>query len=104
MGQGDVQCAVAAHGHAVDATIAAARLDAIVAFDEGKEFANEEIFVAHMSVPGIDVEGASGGGRGDDEFADFAAVPQILNEIPASGADQGLLVTAESVEIVEDRI
>ena len=41
---------------------------------------------------------------GDDEFADFVAVPQVLNEVPASTADESLLVAAESVEIIEDGV
>jgi len=73
-----------------------------VAFDEGEEFADEEILVAHFAVARVDVEAAVGAGRDDQEFADLLLLPHVFDEVPAALGEQGLRVFSEAVEEIEN--
>src|ERR1700676_2493475 len=94
--------AVSAHRHARYSATGAPGLNMVMALDEGKKFANQEILITHAPIARINVEAAPGGRRGDDEFTNFAAIPQVLDDVPAAAADQGLLVAAKSVEIIQN--
>ena len=72
--------------------------------DIGNELAHKEIAIAHASVGGIDVEGASSFSGDDQEIGNLALLAEVLNYIPAAGLEQSLFVVAEAVEKIEDRI
>src|SRR5690242_9372220 len=104
MREGQMQRAVAAHGDASDGARGAFRSDAIVAFDERNEFLKKEIFVAHAAIARIDVESSIRFRRDHEVFADFLLLPLVLDDVPAAGTYQKLLVVAEAVEKVENGI
>jgi hypothetical protein len=102
MSESEMQSSVAAHGNAGDGAIGAAGANAVVAFDEGKEFLKEKIFVAEFVVAGIDIEGGFAGGGGDEEILEAAFFAKIFDQVPAVGVEKGLLVVAEAVKEIED--
>lgn len=78
--------------------------DAVVNFDEGQKFADEEILVADAAVARIDVERAAGAGSDDEEVVDFAMLPEVFDHVEAAGIDEELGVAAETVEEIKDGI
>src|SRR5487761_266957 len=104
MAKSQVQSAVAPHGNSANAAIMAAGPRAIRAFNERQEFADEEILVAVVTVARIDVETGVRVGRDDQKFAKLVLLPKILNQIPSTGADEHLLVFAQAVKKIKDRI
>src|SRR5579863_3662336 len=95
---------VASHGDAGDGAVTLVAKNAVMTFDEGQKFADEEVLVADAAVSGVDVEGAAGAGRDDEEVGDLAVLPEVLDHVEAAGIDEELRVAAETVEEVEDRI
>src|SRR5579862_3115454 len=82
----------------------AVRADPIVALDDGQEFLDEKILVPDAAVARIDVKGAAGSGRGNQELADAFLVPEILDQVPAAGIEEDLLIFAEAVKEIEHRV
>jgi hypothetical protein len=68
MVEGQMKRAEAAHGDAIDGAIRAAWRDAVALFDKGKEFLDQEIFVAVLAILGIDVETCAAVGCSDQEI------------------------------------
>src|SRR5690348_4480038 len=102
MAKGEVKGAIAAHGNTGDGAVGASGASAVVALDERKKFAEEEIFVADVAVTRIDVEAGAGSGRGDEEFVELLFLPGVFDEIPAAGMEEHLLVIAEAVKEIEN--
>ena len=102
--EGEAERSVAAHGDAGNAAMAAVAKNAVVRLDVGQEFADEEILVADAGVARVDVKGAAGAGRDDQELGDFLLLVQILDHIQAAAGDELLGVAAQAVKEVEDGI
>ena len=67
----------------------------------GDEFADEEIFVMHAPVFGVDVERSVGFRRDDDKFAHLLLLPHIFNNLPAAAGDQKTLVAAKAMQKIK---
>src|SRR5581483_10939339 len=104
MAEGKMKGAVASHGDAGNRAIGAAGTGAIVALDEGEKFLEQEIVEAALAVAGIDVEAGAARRRGNQEFLELPLFPQILDQVPAAGMEKHLLVVAEAVKKVENRV
>ncbi len=102
MTEGEMERAVASHGDAGDGAIGAAGGDAVVLFDVGKKFLEEEILVAIFTVARVDVETGAAVGSGDEEVLEFLFVAHVFDEIPEAGVDEELFVVAEAVEGIEN--
>lgn len=103
MTEGEMQGAVAAHGNARDRAIGAAWARSITAFDEREEFAQKEVLVTEFAVARVDVKAGCARGSGNEEFLEAAFFAEILDEVPAAGVEERLLVVAEAVEEIENR-
>src|SRR5260370_3897882 len=88
------QRAIASHGNATDAPGFTARGDAVATLDRGHEFLQEEILIAEAAIVRVDEKTGVAGGTDDHEIAEFAAVPERLHHVAASGAHGPLLVVA----------
>jgi hypothetical protein len=103
MAEREMERAVAAHGDAGNSAIGATRMNAVVAFNEGKEFFQQKVFVTILAIARIDIETRATAWRGDEELFQLAFFPEILDEIPGAGVNEHLFVIAEAVEEIEDR-
>ena len=79
MTEGEMERAVSAHGDAGDGAMGAAGSDAIVFFDEGKKFLEQEIFVAIFAIAGVDVEAGVAVGSDDEEILELVFVAQVFD-------------------------
>jgi len=103
MREGQMKGAVSTHGNAGNGAIGAAGADAVVGGDEGKKFAQKEIFVTALAVEGVDVEAGAPRGSSDEEFLEKAFVAEIFDEVPGAGVKKGLFVVAEAMEEIQNR-
>ena len=92
--EGNAQCAVSTHGHAFNAARLTCRLDAVLTFNEGHEFLQEEVAVTFLAVGRVHVKAAAALRRHDNEIADLLLLAQVLDQGPRSTVDQCLLVVA----------
>lgn len=98
----EMQRAIAAHGDSRDGAIGTARTHAVAALDERKEFLEKKVLVTNFAVERVDVEAGAARGSGDEEFLDAAFFAEVVDEVPASGTKEHLLVVAETVKEIED--
>lgn len=98
----EMQCSIATHGNARDGAVAAAGGDAVVLFDVGEKFLQQEIFVALLAVFRIDIKSGAGVGCGDQKILDLAFFAHVFEEIPRAGVHERLFVIAESMEEIQD--
>ena len=102
MAEGEMQCAIAAHGDTGDGTVGAAGRDAVAFFDEREKFLQQKIFVAVPAVFCIDIKTRAALRRGDQKTFQFAFFALVFDKVPRAGVDEELLVVAKSVEVIED--
>ena len=104
MGEGETQRAVSSHGNAGDGPALPSRADAIFAFDRRDEFLQKEIAVAERVARRVDVETALAFRRHHQKVTDLMLAAQVFDHAPSAGAEQRLLVLAETVQEVEHGI
>src|SRR5579864_8870127 len=104
MAKRQMQRAVATHGNSANATIAAAGPRAVRAFNKRQKFADEEILITFAAIARIDVEAGARIRRDNQKLAELMLLPKILDQIPPAGTDKHLLVFAEAVKKIENRI
>src|ERR1700688_1331066 len=104
MKESETQRAVTAHRDAADRPIISALLDAVFVLDEGDEFLQEEIAVAHGTVGRIDIERLSTLGSDDEKFSNFALLPEIVEQSPSARVKKSSLVVAEAVQKIKHRV
>src|SRR5580658_2307991 len=103
MQEGQAQRAITAHGNSADSPFGTIACGSVAMLDEGDELPQKEIFVARMAIMGIDIEAGFARRRYDQEFAYLVTLPEIFDQVPASGTDEGLLVVAEAMKKIQDR-
>src|SRR5579859_1050472 len=100
--EGKAQRAVAAHGDAFDRAAAPVVRYPEAALHLRNKFANEKIFVEHVSVAGVDVEGVLALRRDDYEFAQALLLPGVLNCTGSATGGEKALVAAQPVQEIQD--
>src|ERR1700690_612038 len=103
MQEGQPQRPETPHRNSADSPLEAIACDSVAMFDEGNEFAQQEILVTRVAIVGIDVKAGLGCWRYDQEFAQLVALPKIFGEIHGARTDEGLFVIAEPVKKIQDR-
>src|SRR5215471_21071442 len=98
------QCAVASHRNPADGAVGTSTAEVVFALDLRHELLQEEIAVAHGFIRGIDVEASPALGRHDQKVAHLALVTQIIQQSPAATVEQSLLVVAQSMQKIQNRI
>src|SRR5579872_848214 len=104
MAERKTQRSISAHRDSRNATIGATLGNAVFRFDKRNKFLQEEIAVTHASVGGIDVERSPALWSGDQKFADFMLPTKIVYHSPSATVEECLLVVAEAMQKVENRI
>lgn len=104
MAEGQVQSAIAAHGNPGNAAVGASGLRAIAFFDLGKKFLEKKILVTKAAVTGVYVEAGASIRRDDQKIAELTPLPEVLDKIESARMDEHLLVVAESMKKIEDRV
>lgn len=94
--------AIATHGNAGDGAIGASGMRAIAALYERNEFLEQEIFVTVLAVARIDVEARSCSRSDNQKRLELTSFPEILDKIPAAGAEEQLFVISETVEKINN--
>jgi len=76
----------------------------VFVFDIGKKFTKEKIAVSDLPVGGIDVETGFRLRRDDEKIPDFMLLAKVFHQIPSPRLEQGLLVVAQTMQVIKDGI
>ena len=104
MAEGEAQRTVSAHGDSSDRSIAAALADAVFLFDERDKFLQKKIAVANGAVGGVDVKTPPAFRSDDEKITDLLLLAKVVEHCPCAAVEKRLLVIAQAVEKIEDRI
>src|SRR5437879_2912960 len=96
--------AIASHGDSANAAGLAGRGNPVTILDPRHEFPQEEIVKTEARVVGVHEETGVTSGADNDEIANLAAVPELLEKIEASGTHKHLLIITEAMEVIEHGI
>ena len=104
MRERNAQRSVASHGKAGDPPGTTVGPNPVRAFDEGHEFAKEEIAVKGLAIPRVDVERVRSVRSYDQKIAYLAVAAQVLQRGPFSIHSRRLFISTKTVQQVQDRI
>src|SRR2546427_10555153 len=96
--------AIASHGDSSNAAGLAGGGNAVTILDPRHEFPQEEIVITEARVMRVHEETGVTSGADNDEIANLAAIPELLEKIEASGAHKHLLTITQPMEVIEHGI
>src|SRR5580700_1102548 len=104
IGKCETQRSVASHGNTGNRSCLTLPPNAIVGFNVGDEFLQEEIAVSDFPVGGVYVEAGLRLRCDDQEITDLVLLTQVFDQVPSRGFEQGLFILTEAVQEIEHRV